>query len=74
MVKIAIVDDDKTILDQVKELLVFKIGNDFKIDCFSDSVLFNSINENWDYDIFFLILQRVRDKLRAYLEKEGVGV
>lgn len=54
MINIAVVDDDKMILDQIKELINKEFINECTIDLYSDSVEFYNNNDKWCYDIVFL--------------------
>lgn len=54
MIRIAVVDDDKMILSQVKELIGKNIVDEISVDIYSDSVVFYNNNENWNYDMIFL--------------------
>lgn len=54
MIRIAVVDDDKIILNQIKELIEEKINDEIVIDLYSDSIDFYNNNSKWSYDIIFL--------------------
>ena len=48
MIRIAVVDDDKVILCQIKELIEKEIIDEVSIDLFSDSIVFYD-NNNQSY-------------------------
>lgn len=54
MIRIAVVDDDKILLNQIKELIKKKNNDNFLIDLYSDSIAFYNNNDKWNYDIIFL--------------------
>lgn len=54
MIRIAVIDDDTMILNQIKELIEKYFYSEHTIDLYSDSVDFYNRNSNWNYDIIFL--------------------
>ena len=54
MIRIAVVDDDKILLNQIKKLIEKKNNDNFLIDLYSDSIAFYNNNDKWNYDIIFL--------------------
>jgi len=54
MIRIAVVDDDNILLNQIKELIKKKNNDNFLIDLYSDSIAFYNNNDKWNYDIIFL--------------------
>ena len=54
MIRIAVVDDDNILLNQIKELIEKKNNDNFLIDLYSDSIAFYNNNDKWNYDIIFL--------------------
>lgn len=72
MIRIAVVDDDKVILCQIKELIEKEIIAEVSIDLFSDSIVFYDNNNQWNYDIVFLDIDM--PKMTGFEIAETIGL
>lgn len=72
VIRIAIVDDDRMILNQIETIIKEKTDLQIETETFSDSLEFFNVNNKWNYDIVFLDIDM--PDMNGFQVAESIGL